>query len=133
MPKSASIKKPRSTTETDAKIGRRIRMRRLELGMSQTDLANAVGVTFQQIQKYEKGINGIRGSRLAAIAAALQVDLPFLFAAKDAAPDDTVVDKFITSPEGVRIAKAFAQIPESTRATIVKLAEALANENWGLQ
>ncbi|MGC2779686.1 MAG: helix-turn-helix transcriptional regulator, partial [Bradyrhizobium sp.] len=72
MPRSAAIKKPRSTTETDVKIGRRIRMRRLELGMSQTDLANAVGVTFQQIQKYERGTNGIRGSRLAAIAAALQ-------------------------------------------------------------
>ncbi|MGJ4971050.1 helix-turn-helix domain-containing protein [Bradyrhizobium sp. HKCCYLRH1073] len=128
MPKSASIKKPRSTTETDAKIGRRIRMRRLELGISQTDLANAVGVTFQQIQKYEKGINGIRGSRLAAIAAALQVDLPFLFAAKDAAPDDTIVDTFITSSEGVRIAKAFAQIPESICLTIVKLAESLAQE-----
>ncbi|MGC2781387.1 MAG: helix-turn-helix transcriptional regulator, partial [Bradyrhizobium sp.] len=92
-----------------------------------------VGVTFQQIQKYERGTNGIRGSRLAAIAAALQVDLPFLFATKDAAPNDTIVDKFITSPEGVRIAKAFAKIPESTRATIVKLAEALAIENWGLQ
>ena len=62
---------PRTATVVDQRIGALIRQRRLELGVSQTTLADAVGVTFQQIQKYEKGINRVSASTLMEIAMAL--------------------------------------------------------------
>ena len=60
-------------------IGAKIRMRRGELGMTQTGLAKAIGVTFQQVQKYENGKNRVGGSRLAAVAKALQVPVSYFF------------------------------------------------------
>src|ERR671929_385444 len=67
------------TTEVDGVIGAKIRMRRGEIGMTQTDLAKAVGVTFQQVQKYEQGKNRVGGSRLAAVAKVLQVPVSYFF------------------------------------------------------
>src|ERR687884_796402 len=67
------------TTEVDGIIGAKIRMRRGELGMNQTQLANAIGVTFQQVQKYENGKNRVGGSRLAGIAKALDVPVSYFF------------------------------------------------------
>ena len=64
---------------TDRYVGARVRMRRLMLGMSQTALGNSLGVTFQQVQKYEKGANRIGASRLQQIGAALQVPVSFFF------------------------------------------------------
>src|SRR5271167_1410767 len=64
---------------TDKHVGQRVRMRRLMLGLSQTKLADALGLTFQQVQKYEKGTNRIGGSRLQRISAVLQVRVGFFF------------------------------------------------------
>ena len=64
---------------TDTHVGARVRMRRLMLDISQTDLAAAVGVTFQQVQKYEKGKNRISASRLQQISSVLQVPISFFF------------------------------------------------------
>jgi hypothetical protein len=64
---------------TDRYVGARVRMRRLMLGMSQTALGNSLGVTFQQVQKYEKGTNRIGASRLQQIAGSLQVPVAFFF------------------------------------------------------
>jgi transcriptional regulator with XRE-family HTH domain len=64
---------------TDRYVGARVRMRRLMLGMSQTALGNSLGVTFQQVQKYEKGANRIGASRLQQIAGSLQVPVAFFF------------------------------------------------------
>jgi transcriptional regulator with XRE-family HTH domain len=64
---------------TDRYVGARVRMRRLMLGMSQTALGNSLGVTFQQVQKYEKGTNRIGASRLQQIAGTLQVPVAFFF------------------------------------------------------
>jgi transcriptional regulator with XRE-family HTH domain len=69
---------PRTATAVDREIGSRIRARRLELGMSQEGLADALGVTFQQVQKYEKGINRVAASTLIAIARVLDVQLTAL-------------------------------------------------------
>jgi transcriptional regulator with XRE-family HTH domain len=64
---------------TDRYVGARVRMRRLMLGMSQTALGNSLGVTFQQVQKYEKGTNRIGASRLQQISGSLQVPVAFFF------------------------------------------------------
>src|SRR5580765_340562 len=67
--------------ETDVLVGTRVRIRRVELGLSQTELANALGVTFQQVQKYEKGTNRIGASRLHAMAGVLRVPVSYFFPA----------------------------------------------------
>jgi transcriptional regulator with XRE-family HTH domain len=67
----------------DCHVGQRVKLARLAKGMSQTSLGNAVGITFQQIQKYEKGTNRISASRLSQFAALLAVDIPFFFQGSD--------------------------------------------------
>jgi transcriptional regulator with XRE-family HTH domain len=71
--------KRRSATSVDIWIGRRVKSRRLELGMSQEQLAELLGITFQQVQKYEKGVNRIAASRLFDIAAALEASTNYFF------------------------------------------------------
>jgi transcriptional regulator with XRE-family HTH domain len=66
----------------DKHVGSRLRMRRLMLDMSQTDIADALGLTFQQVQKYEKGSNRISASRLQQLSQILQVPVPFFFEAR---------------------------------------------------
>jgi transcriptional regulator with XRE-family HTH domain len=66
----------------DAEVGRRIRARRLECGFSQTELARRVGISFQQIQKYEKGVNRVSAGRLQRIGGALQVPMKFFYGAE---------------------------------------------------
>jgi transcriptional regulator with XRE-family HTH domain len=69
----------RATKAVDEHIGRRVRERRLEIGMSQEHLAELLGVTFQQIQKYEKGVNRVAASRLYDMTGALDVDIAYFF------------------------------------------------------
>ena len=77
---------PRSALDpTDKHVGARVRMRRLMLDMSQSQLGNALGLTFQQVQKYEKGSNRISASRLQHISQILQVPVPFFFEGAPAA------------------------------------------------
>jgi DNA-binding XRE family transcriptional regulator len=72
--------------EVDAHVGLKIRERRKELGFSQTALAEKVGVSFQQVQKYEKGVNRVGASRLAALAKVLEVPIDFFFPSTTANP-----------------------------------------------
>jgi transcriptional regulator with XRE-family HTH domain len=101
----------------DQHLGARIRMRRQQLGISQTDLGEALGVTFQQVQKYEKGLNRVGGSCLAQVAAFLQVEVGFFFQnspgveGAHGAPD-SVMDAFMASKDGLIIADAFVQIAD---------------------
>ena len=74
-----------SLNPIDKHVGSRVRMRRLMLDMSQTNLADALGLTFQQVQKYEKGTNRIGASRLQQISQILQVPVPFFFEGAPAA------------------------------------------------
>ena len=76
---------PKSANPTDKHVGSRLRMRRLMLGMSQAYIADAVGVTFQQVQKYEKGTNRVSASRLQHLSQILQVPVPFFFEGAPAA------------------------------------------------
>lgn len=112
--------------DIDKHIGARIRMRRQQLGISQTMLAEALGVTFQQVQKYEKGMNRVGGSRMAVIAKALDVDVGFFYqGAPGSDPSQpqggefSLMDEFMASREGLIIAQAFVRIPNPrVRATI---------------
>src|SRR5437764_3177316 len=69
----------RQADSRDAEVGMRVKSRRLERHLSQTELADAIGITFQQVQKYEKGVNRIGASRLQRIGAALEVPVTFFF------------------------------------------------------
>jgi transcriptional regulator with XRE-family HTH domain len=115
---------PKIIAPTDKHVGARVRMRRMMQGLSQEKLGNALGVTFQQVQKYEKGTNRIGASRLQQISDILQVPVSFFFEGQpNAAPSIATtapyaVDDFIASPDGIAIARAFGRIhdPKLKRA-----------------
>lgn len=124
----------------DIHVGSRIRLRRTMLGMSQEKLGESLGITFQQIQKYEKGTNRVGASRLQNISNILNVPVSFFF---EDAPGDTssgqsgmaeasssnyVVD-FLSSSEGLQLNRAFVKINDAkVRRKIVELVKALAAE-----
>jgi transcriptional regulator with XRE-family HTH domain len=110
----------------DRHIGTRIRMRRLQLGMTQGELGEALGVSFQQVQKYEKGLNRVGGSNLAAIADKLGVAVGFFYqgapgqeGAQPASAEALLMDQFIASRDGLIIARAFVQISSPKVRAIV--------------
>src|SRR5262245_62894649 len=125
----------------DKHVGSRVRIRRLMLDMSQTDLGNALGLTFQQVQKYEKGFNRIGAGRLQHISKILQVPVPFFFegapawmgwpAAEESAdaPSPSFVSDFLATPEGLDLVSAFTCIEDTKlRHAIVRLVEEIAPE-----
>ncbi|MEA2949674.1 MAG: hypothetical protein QOI40_5004 [Alphaproteobacteria bacterium] len=112
-------------------------MRRMMLAMSQEKLGDALGLTFQQVQKYEKGTNRIAGSRLHQIAAVLQVPVAFFFEGAPAlheqpagtreAPSPAYVADFLATSDGLALIKAFTQIKvPKLRRSIVHLVEEVA-------
>jgi len=123
----------------DKHVGSRVRMRRLMLGMSQTKLGDALSLTFQQVQKYEKGTNRIGASRLQHISQILQVPVPFFFEGAphlpgqsrgtgDAPSPDYVAD-FLASSDGLALVKAFVALKNAKlRRCIVDLVEELAEQ-----
>ena len=123
----------------DKHVGSRVRMRRMMLTMSQTKLGDALGLTFQQVQKYEKGTNRISASRLQQSAHILQVPVTFFFEggpsvpgaphAKGTAPSPAYVSDFLATSEGHALIKAFTQIKDAKlRRRIVGLVEEIAGE-----
>ena len=114
-------------------------MRRLMLGMSQTKLADALGLTFQQVQKYEKGINRIGASRLLHIAHLLQIPVAFLF---EGGPRLSVGSKgivttrpivhyghFLATSDGLALSKSFMRIKDGNlRRSVVKLVEQISGD-----
>lgn len=123
---------------TDKHVGSRIRMRRMMLGMSQTRLADGVSLTFQQIQKYEKGVNRVSASRLQQFAKILKVPVPFFFdgapaaqlpgsKAMDSVATAGYIDDFLASRDGQNIINAFRRISDrKLRHCVVALVEELA-------
>lgn len=121
----------------DTYVGMRMRRRRQLLGMSQERLAEQIGVTFQQVQKYEKGINRIGASRLQKIAEVLRTSPAFFFEQDDSeapslaglnlsGPIDPVAE-FLRSKEGLVLNKAFVKIEDRRiRETIISLVKAMA-------
>jgi transcriptional regulator with XRE-family HTH domain len=121
----------------DRHVGSRVRMRRMMLSMSQEKLGDALSLTFQQVQKYEKGTNRIGASRLQQISNVLQVPVAFFFdGAPDVpgsprgatdAPSPTYVAEFLATTDGLALTKAFMQIEDpKLRRRIVDLVEQIA-------
>ncbi len=122
----------------DKYVGSRVRMRRIMLGMSQEKLGEALDLTFQQIQKYEKGTNRIGASRLQQISDILQVPVSFLFEGGPTgsinangmtdAPSPAYVSDFLATSEGLALTRAFTRISDpKLRRTIVDLVEQMAS------
>src|SRR5204863_2415765 len=121
----------------DKHVGSRVRMRRMMLGMSQEKLGDALGLTFQQVQKYEKGTNRIGASRLQQISLILQVAVSFFFEGAPAppgrpqglgeAPSPEYVTDFLATTDGLTLVKAFMRIRSAKlRRRIVDLVEEMA-------
>jgi len=125
---------------TDKHVGSRLRMRRLMLDMSQSDIAEALGLTFQQVQKYEKGTNRISASRLQRLCQVLQVPVAFFFEGAPQAvglPKSTeaevespdYVRDFLSTSDGLALVKAFTRIRNARlRHAIVALVEQVVSE-----
>lgn len=119
----------------DIHVGSRLRKRRRMLGMSQATMGERLGLTFQQVQKYEKGMNRIGASRLQQAADILGVTVPYFFEGSDEGPykgalSPSCIDDFVSSSEGLRLAKAFMRIPRSSvRLRVVALVNELAGED----
>lgn len=109
-----------------------MRARRLVLGISQEDLGKAVGVSFQQIQKYEKGANRIGASRLQRLAHALQVPISYFFEGMGAGEADNDGDNimaFLATAQGLALAKGFMRIKSPTvRRRILEFVAAVAED-----
>ena len=130
----------RIANPVDKHVGSRIRMRRLMLGMSQEKLGDGLGLTFQQVQKYEKGTNRIGAGRLQHISQLLQVPVPFFFEGAPhlpgepigigPAPSPAYVFNFLATSDGLALTKAFMQIKQtSLRRRIVHLVEEIAGDD----
>ncbi|MEH6952015.1 helix-turn-helix domain-containing protein [Nitrobacter sp. NHB1] len=122
----------------DKHVGSRVRMRRIMLGMSQEKLGEALGLTFQQVQKYEKGTNRVGASRIQQISDILQVPVSFLFEGNPGtgiavagglseAPSPAYVSDFLATSEGLALTRAFTRITDAKlRRSIVDLVEQIA-------
>jgi transcriptional regulator with XRE-family HTH domain len=120
----------------DKYVGSRVRMRRIMLGMSQEKLGEALGLTFQQVQKYEKGTNRVGASRIQQISEILQVPVSFLFegspgimgaSAGGEAASPAYVSDFLATSEGLALTRAFTRIRDAKlRRSIVELVEQIA-------
>lgn len=123
----------------DKHVGARVRMRRMMLSMSQEKLGDALGLTFQQVQKYEKGTNRIGASRLQQISNILQVPVSFFFdgaphvpgtgrfEGMGEAPSPAYVSDFLATSDGLALTKSFMRIHDSKlRRRIVDLVEQIA-------
>jgi transcriptional regulator with XRE-family HTH domain len=123
----------------DAHVGHRVRLRRMLIGMSQERLGELLGLTFQQVQKYEKGINRIGAGRLFEVSGILGVPISFFY--DDVQPGATAgsfaegdepppVMEFLSSGEGLQLSLAFMRIKDAkVRRRILDLVRSLANED----
>ncbi|AYG68036.1 MULTISPECIES: helix-turn-helix domain-containing protein [unclassified Rhizobium] len=133
------IENKKKPNPIDIHVGSRIRLRRTMLGMSQEKLGESLGITFQQIQKYEKGTNRVGASRLQNISSILNVPVSFFFedapgdhsaagGMAEASSSNYVVD-FLSSSEGLQLNRAFVKISDGkVRRKVVELVKALAAE-----
>jgi transcriptional regulator with XRE-family HTH domain len=126
----------KAPNHVDRHVGSRVRLRRMLLGLSQEKLGQALGLTFQQVQKYEKGTNRIGASRLQQIAQFLKVDISYLFEGLSgekqssgfAEEGTAFVMDFLNSSEGLQLNRAFARIKDArVKRRLIALINALAN------
>ena len=134
------LPRKKTPSPTDQHVGARVRMRRKELAMSQEQLAEALGITYQQVQKCEKGANRIGASRLQQISHILQVPVAFFFegAPNASAPHGSngsalamaQINDFISDSDGLRLIGAFMRIDNAAlRRRIVMLVQEIAGDD----
>ncbi len=122
----------------DVHVGKRVRHRRWMVGMTQQQLGEAVGIKFQQIQKYETGMNRVSASRLWDISKALDVDVRFFFegieeGVTDSAPEAVVTEgknmqgDLLADKEALELVRSYYAIPENQRRKLFDLARVLSN------
>ena len=124
------------TNPIDIHVGSRMRMRRMMLGWSQEKLADSFGLTFQQVQKYEKGMNRMGASRLQQAGDILGVAVPFFFEGAVGGtftpdrntPSPAYIDDFVTTSDGLRLAKAFMRVRPALQRRIVALVNEVGGE-----
>jgi transcriptional regulator with XRE-family HTH domain len=124
----------RKSGPLDAMVGAKIRMFRINRGMSQTALAERVGVSFQQVQKYEKGANRVGASRLSQIASVLGITVGELFESsqeKIAAANSPV--HLLAEPGALRVLKAYLRTNSRVRLAIARLVESIADQKPAVQ
>lgn len=134
----------RRPNPVDIHVGSRVRFRRMLLGMSQERLAEQLGLTFQQIQKYEKGINRIGASRLYDLSQILGVPIQFFYeeapgtvdsshadhGSGSERPSESYIVEFLSSRDGLELNRAFVRIADSkVRRAIIELTRSLAGDN----
>lgn len=125
MPKKRTNQ--RGVTHADTELGQRIRLRRVEQKISQSELGDRLGVSFQQVQKYEKGVNRVGANRLQQIAAALDVPMTFFY--EHTGKKDREVESllFLDSKFSLRLLKAYNAISDvRTKRDFVALMERVA-------
>jgi len=116
------------THPVDIHVGQRVRQRRWTMGMTQQQLADMVGIKFQQIQKYETGANRVSASRLWDIARALDVEVSFFYEGLDApASARNAKGDVLTDKEAQDLVRAYYAIPETQRRSLFDLARVLGN------
>lgn len=129
------LRPPKAPNQIDINVGARIRLRRTLLGFSQAKLAASLGVTFQQVQKYEKGINRVGASRLQAIATVFDVPVSFFFEDSaspeaDGKPLENDFTQFLETPEAIALNTAFAKIQDSdVRRKVLSLVKSIASQD----
>ena len=130
---------PKRANSTDTYVGSRVRIRRKMLGMSQEKLGEQLGITFQQVQKYEKGANRIGASRLQTISQVLEVPIGYFFPQEPAAvggmgegAQSDYISDFMMSSEGIELNRAFAQIKDpKLRRKVIELVRTMASTEAG--
>jgi transcriptional regulator with XRE-family HTH domain len=119
----------------DIQVGNRVRIRRMLIGMSQERLGDLLGLTFQQVQKYEKGVNRIGAGRLFEVSRILNVPVDFFYEGANAIPagaseaESAPVMEFVSSGEGLQLSLAFMKIRDTkVRKRVLDLVKSLAEE-----
>jgi transcriptional regulator with XRE-family HTH domain len=133
--REGAVRKRRAGFE-DVEIGRKIRALRLQRGLSQTSLADGIGLTFQQVQKYEKGTNRVSAGRLQKIADMLDTPVTFFYGGigADAKKRDKRNDglAYLQTKGAMRLMRAYGEITSrTTKYALVVLAESLRNKERG--
>ena len=130
-----SMHAPRTANEVDMHVGKRIRERRQDLKMSQEKLGNSLGVTFQQVQKYERGTNRIGASRLFKLSQVMEVPIRYFYSGLAGVVQSEVAEgeqpplhyDVLNTPEGAELAEAFSRIKsKAVREQVLQLARTLA-------
>jgi transcriptional regulator with XRE-family HTH domain len=125
--KSKTVRNPRTAGKAEETMGHRIRLRRVEQHMSQSELGKALGVSFQQVQKYEKGVNRVGAGRLQHIASILQVPVTFFYEGTNGKELEVDSLLFLDSKFSLRLLRAYSKVTDQkVQRQFVSLIESVA-------